>query len=349
MRARGLIIFVLLNVVISIGVALAVLTLLDRPDASGSAAVATVPVVNIVITATPGPTQTPFIITATPRPGEISSLPDGVLDPTATPPVEGSAAGFATVDPLTLTADPSFVAQGSNTVTTALPEGCITHALEEGESPAYLAGVYGTDVNSILLANGLDEESATLLQIGQQMIIPLEGCPLEQFVAAAVITQTAVAAAITPTDGPTLSEEEAATEAATLGITLEPSISPTPTITPTITLAPTAVDAQVEIQEIFGAGDITSESVIIFNNGRRVNIGGWTLSDADDNVYVFPEAGLFNDSSIEILTRVGEDTPVVKYWGLAEAVWQPGDVATLRDAEGNVQSVYRIPAPVSLD
>lgn len=348
MRARGLLVFVILNVLISIGVASAVIALLG-PQEQPASSVGAFATVLVYVTQPPGPSQTPFIITATPRPGEVADLPEGVLDATPTVPivtVDTVGASVGTVDPAALTANPELGAGASGAV---LPENCIQHVLGEGEFPSLLAEQYGTDVASIMLANGLTEETALLLQIGQSLIIPLEGCPLDQFVASAAQTQTAVAletpvGEVTATeDGATLSPDEAATEAATLGATL------TPTVTPTITLAPTAENAQIEIQEIVGAGDITSESVILFNNGRSVDVVGWTLSDLDGNVYTFPELRFFNDGSLEILTRVGEDTPVVKFWGLSEAAWQPGDVATLRDSDGNIQSIFRIPAPVSLN
>lgn len=350
MRARGLLVFVILNVLISIGVASAVIALLG-PQEENPSSVGAFATVLVYVTQPPGPSQTPFIITSTPRPGEVADLPEGILDATPTLPivtVDTAAASLGTVDPAALTANPEL---GSGSDGVVLPENCIQHTLAEGEFPSLLAEQYGTDMASILLANGLSEEDALLLQIGQTLIIPLEGCPLDQFIASSAQTQTAVALE-TPEgegegeateDGSTLSPEEAATEAATLGATL------TPTITPTITLAPTADNAQIEIQEIVGAGDITSESVILFNNGRSVDVVGWTLSDLDGNVYTFPELRFFNDGSLEILTRVGEDTPVVKFWGLSEAAWQPGDVATLRDSDNNIQSIFRIPAPVNLN
>jgi LysM repeat protein len=351
MRARGLIVFVILNVLISIGVALGVIALLG-PSEGDSTAVGAFATVLVYVTPPPGPSQTPFIITATPRPGEIADLPEGVLDATPTIPivtVDATAAALGTVAPAALTANPEL---GAGAAGPSLPENCIQHTLQEGEFPSLLAEQYETDVASILLANGLSEEDALLLQIGQVLIIPREGCPLDQFVAAAAQTQTAVALespateaadAGTPDPNAPTTEGEATPADGTL------AEAPTPSITPTITLAPTAQNAQIEIQEIVGAGDITAESVILFNTGRSVDVAGWTLSDLDGNVYTFPELRFFNDGSLEILTRVGEDTPVVKFWGLSEAAWGPGDVATLRDADGNVQSVFRIPAPVSLD
>jgi competence protein ComEC len=74
-----------------------------------------------------------------------------------------------------------------------------------------------------------------------------------------------------------------------------------------------------------------------------VDITGWTLSDAQGNEFVFPEQRLFTNGSITVYTRAGEDTPVVLYWGRSTAVWgDEGDVATLTDANGRVQSSVRV-------
>jgi hypothetical protein len=80
-----------------------------------------------------------------------------------------------------------------------------------------------------------------------------------------------------------------------------------------------------------------------------VDITGWTLTDSEGNEFIFPEQLLFSNASVTIYTRVGQDTPVVLFWGQNEPVWgEPGDVVTLADADGVVQSVLRLEAPVEL-
>src|SRR5690606_27523646 len=103
------------------------------------------------------------------------------------------------------------------------------------------------------------------------LTIPLEGCSLVPEVAQ---TDDETEATGTGADGDETPENEG---------TPEPEITDTPTITPTITLAPTASagNAQVEIVEVTGAGDITAEAIVIFNSGRNVNLNGWTLIDLD--------------------------------------------------------------------
>jgi hypothetical protein len=110
-----------------------------------------------------------------------------------------------------------------------------------------------------------------------------------------------------------------------------------------VDVPPTASDAQVVITGVSDAGDITAEALEIQNTGATVNIAGWTLSDADGNSYTFEEQLLFSEARLTISTQAGRSTPVLLYWGRDEAVWEPGDVATLTDDEGSVQSTYRVP------
>ena len=72
-------------------------------------------------------------------------------------------------------------------------------------------------------------------------------------------------------------------------------------------------------------------------------MAGWQLRDEDGNIYTFPQATLYENGQIVINTRVGSDNPLELFWGQAEAVWKSGEVATLYDAAGQVQSTFQIP------
>lgn len=334
MRIRGQLTFLILNVLVTILVVVGVTSFLNTnsPQDAGLTRFATV---QVIITATSDLNATPLvrIITATPGENEIAALPTGVLDAT---PAPGTTLPESTLDPRRA-ADQGSQAAGAGTPT--LPDGCITHTLESGENPSILAERYEADLFRILEVNGLNDENVGFLQIGQALIIPLENCPL-------------TGSQVTP-EGEATAEgtgEPIDAEVVVEGTgTAAPTETPTPTLTPTITLAPTAANAQVEIIEVIAAGDVTSEAVIVYNNGRTVDITGWTLRDLDGNVFTFPEQRLFNDSSIEVFTQVGTNSPVRKYWGLTEPVFGAGDVAILSNAQGEVQSVFRIPAPVNLN
>lgn len=331
MRARGFFIFVIMNVLITAGVAFLVVSILG-PAPATSEQPERFATVLLIITATPDPNVTAAvrIITATPEPGTIASIPTGVLDPQPTQAPTDSGPGDTIVPASSTqvppTLDPANAANAEVQATAnALPPGCILHVLQEGEFISLLAQTYETDMFSILEVNDLTEEDATFLQIGQVLIIPLEGCSLV---------------------GP-LPTAEGGTETTTAGQpTLDPAVTLAPTLTPTVTLAPTAANAQVEISEVIGAGDITSEHVLVINKGATVTITGWTLSDLDGNSYTFPETRLFNDGLMEVWSQVGSNTPLRRYWGLTRPVWgDPGDVITLRDANGIVQATLRLSAP----
>lgn len=336
MRARAFLTFVVLNIVITAGVAYAVISAMGSPTAPADQP-QQFATVQIIITATPDPFATvPVrIVTATPLPGQIASIPTGVLDPSVPTAEGGSTETTETGGPLVSapnpTQDPSIAADPELASTqAALPANCQLHRLAEGESPGLLSEIYGVTIDDILAANSLTEDDARFLQIGQVLVVPLEGCALIE----------------SPIDLNTTEEATVEGEATAEGTPAGPTNTPTPSLTPTVTLAPTAANAQVEIQEIIGAGDITTEAVILYNRGATVDLTGWTLRDLDGNVYTFPEGRLFNDSIIEVRTQVGQNTPVLKFWGLTRAVWGDlGDVVTLSDANGNVQATLRLAAP----
>jgi hypothetical protein len=324
MRRRSLIVFIILNVLISLGVATAVITWLGRNNQPASAPLQ-VQTVEILVTATLDPNATPLIkiITATPLPGQVAGLPTDLLQ-TSTEPTDPAN----TLDAVGIVPD-----EGSGTAAapTVLPENCILHTIAEGDTPYGVALQYGADFFRVMEVNGLNDETASLLQIGDSLIVPLEGCPL---------TAPQVTTAPTLDSSPTA--EEASIEATT------PAFTPTSTVRPTLTLPPTARSAQLEITVVSNAGDITAERVEIRNNGSNVNLKGWTLSDSSSNVYTFAERFLFERSVIFVYSGVGTDTAAALFWNRTQPVYEDGDVVTLKDADGRVQSTFRVTASVDL-
>jgi hypothetical protein len=332
MQRRSLILFVILNILISLAVAFGVISLLQGGSPTQS------PVqlitVELIITATrdPNATRELRIITATPQPGSIQTLVSEATQgtqavavlPTGILPNGSPGTPLATTDVIALGNSPDAAGTA-----TALPEFCIPHVLKEGDTPFAVAEIYGADPFQLLAINGLDETAATFLQIGDVLIVPLPGCPLQAGDAAG---GGAAGASATPT-------QETASATPTTG----PSATPPPTIRPTVTLAPTASNAVMRIVEVLNAGDVTAESVAIRNTGAIVDIANWTLSDADGNTYTFAQQRLFTNAQITLYSRVGTNSPVALYWGRDQAVYQPGDVITLRDAAGAVQATFRVP------
>jgi hypothetical protein len=288
----------------------------------------------VYITNTPDPNATDAvrIITATPDRTQIS-IPDGLV-----PTGDGvSAASARTVIPST-PAESDVTSESGLTV----PTGCILHVVAEGDMVFGIAEEYGVSPFLMLQVNGLDEETATSLQIGDELIVPVDTCPLDDI----SLPPTA-----TPLPTETLEVTEEVTEESTGEATEDANVTPTPAITPTITLAPTAEGAVLEIVSVVDAGDVTAEGIRIRNpaSNSTVTVTGWTLEDLDGNVYEFrSQQRIFSNSEVTIYTRTGQDTPIALFWGLDEAVWQENDVVTLRDANGRIQAIFRVPADIDL-
>jgi len=101
--------------------------------------------------------------------------------------------------------------------------------------------------------------------------------------------------------------------------------------------------ATIVIQEVSGVGDIANERVVIRSDrGRFISLAGWELRDTDGNVYTFPDYRLFPGARVTIFTRSGSDTPIALFWNLEQAVWAPGDMATVVDTTGTVVTVREI-------
>ncbi|MBL8153115.1 MAG: SH3 domain-containing protein, partial [Anaerolineae bacterium] len=62
-----------------------------------------------------------------------------------------------------------------------LQENCILHTLQANDTPASLASLYGADSFRILEVNGLTAETSTLLKVGDELLIPQEGCSLTMY------------------------------------------------------------------------------------------------------------------------------------------------------------------------
>ena len=324
-RRGSVLTLVIINVIVTLVVIFAVFAI-AKPQ-FGSQQPQQVPMtVQILITATKDPnlTQTIKIITATPLPGTpgVVSLPTGLFDGQ-----DGTIAAAPTIDPA--------VFGENNTLqltATALPANCILYTIKDGDTPFGIATEYGIDGNDLMGVNGLDDQSAALLQIGQVIIVPLAGCSLPVATAAVVDMTTEE-----PTVGSPVPTGTAVTE------TAAPTLKPTASNTPTATLPPTATNAQVEIVRVLSPGDINAEGVDVRNNGAVVDLTGWKLSTSSGTIYTFPQQRLFTGSVLTVYTRVGTDTPTAKFWGKDTALWSSGATLTLTDAAGHTQSTYIVP------
>lgn len=310
MQRRSFYMLILVTALISAGATLAVLSVID-PGGRSQPLERMVTFV-VQITTTPGPTQTPYIITVIPE--GVALVPSGIIE---TPNLTRSPVP---------TIDPALIGDTAQTTVTSLPQNCIPHIVQSGDTPFGVAALYGANPFDLMTVNGLTEQTAVNLQIGQVLIVPLPGCALDAIATPAPSATTTLTPTLTPT-----------------GPTPTPEVTFTPSPSPTITLAPTAANAQIEILDPLSPGDITAEGIRIRNKGATVNVSGWTLSDAHGNEYVFPEQLIFSNGEVTVYTRTGQNTPAAFFWGRDQAVWDAdGDVVTLRDRDGRVQATLRI-------
>ncbi len=320
MNRRALVVFVILNIAISIGVAMLVISLWTASQPPQQSLI--VQTFEVIITATPGPTQTPWVVTVqsgapinaparSPQPGEPTVAP--TLNPEILPDIATSAA-------LTQIA---IQASGSEEQ---------TYTVQAGDNPSLIAEAFEVPLADLLCANDLGTvDDPEFIYEGQVLIIPGADFVCEAGAAVAEVEPEAATGEETTDTG----------EEATLAGAVDTALS-NETPIPTVTLAPTAEDARVIIVQVVGAGDVTSEGVELRNQGGLVDLQGWTLYDTEGHIYTFPEARLFADGSVTVFTRVGEDTAIALFWNQTEPVWQEGDVVSLADADGVVQSTFRV-------
>ena len=88
--------------------------------------------------------------------------------------------------------------------------------------------------------------------------------------------------------------------------------------------------------------NLIDEWVEISNLGMKdVNMADWTLEDAQNHTYKFPDFSLKAGSAAKIRTGMGNDTSEDLFWNRSSSIWNnDGDVATLTDASGNIVSLY---------
>ena len=82
--------------------------------------------------------------------------------------------------------------------------------------------------------------------------------------------------------------------------------------------------------------DLDQEYVEIENDtADAVGMESWTLRDAKNHVFTFPDFELPAGSSAKVWTKAGVDDAANLFWGRRAAVWNnKGDTAVLRDENG---------------
>jgi LysM repeat protein len=189
---------------------------------------------------------------------------------------------------------------------TELPSSLVVHIVQAGETLGIIAQQFDVPWQDIATYNNLSDPNQ--IKPGQELVIPVGGIP-------------------------TLTPEPTAT----------PTLAQPPTPIPTV--PPAAGEARVIIRDIRGVGELDAEVVIIANEGsRQIDLVNWRLEDGHGNVYIFKPLILFGDGvTLMLYTKKGVDTTSALNWGIEFPVWESGETATLRDADGTARHSYTIP------
>jgi LysM repeat protein len=185
-----------------------------------------------------------------------------------------------------------------------------TYVIESGDTLSEIATLFGVTVDEIMSFNSID--NADSLAVGDILVIPVIATP-------------------TPLPPPT-----------------EPAATRTPVPTPEVSLeiseTPAEGDVILEIVSVAGVGDIFEERVLIRQTGEgSVSLANWQLAGSNGQLYSFPQITLFKDGAVTVYTGSGNNTVVELYMGLAQSIWQVGDVVSLLDPDGNVVAAFQIP------
>lgn len=92
--------------------------------------------------------------------------------------------------------------------------------------------------------------------------------------------------------------------------------------------------ARVRIVNVVFPGQRAREAVILANEGEAaVDLTGWTLSNPRGQTYTFGPLVLGRNGFVNVYTTRGADSPTDLFWNLDQAVWQAGDVVTLKQGD----------------
>jgi len=225
-----------------------------------------------------------------------------------------------------LVAESTLLPGPSSTSQPGLPIAAtpIVHVVQPGDTLFWIAQKYDVPPERIIEENSLTDPDS--LAVGQELIIPQPEAPIE-----AVVSPSATQA-FPASSTPAPAEPTPATPEPTA---ISPGATPG--------AAPTEEEFELAITDIVAPGRYEAELVVLANYGGDLRLQGWTLSNKRGQVYTLPNLVLFSGNSIRIWTIKGRNTPSDLYWGLGSAAWGgEGEVATLKDPEGEIQATYEI-------
>jgi LysM repeat protein len=103
--------------------------------------------------------------------------------------------------------------------------------------------------------------------------------------------------------------------------------------------------ADIEIVNVIGAGDLNNERVVLQQSGAgTLLLAGWQLQDGNGNQFTFPALELTQDGfQVNVYTKSGTNTADSLYWSLGQPIWNSGGTVTLLDPGGAVKATFSVP------
>jgi len=128
-----------------------------------------------------------------------------------------------------------------------------------------------------------------------------------------------------------------------LGVATVPAPKTTTTSGDSPTQA-TPLELNLLIGGVFGAGDLQTEYVLIKNQGKATaNLLNWSLQGKRGQNYSFPDLRLAQNGTVKLFSKTGTDTVLELFMKSDVSLWQRGDILTLKDANGKVQTNFQVP------
>jgi hypothetical protein len=125
------------------------------------------------------------------------------------------------------------------------------------------------------------------------------------------------------------------------GNTPSPAIQSTDHYQPTL---PPLNVRTIEIQSVLVPGDLANEKVVIKSvSENKLDLTGWSLTDAQDHSFTFPALSIYPGGAVTIYSRAGVNSAVELFWASDKPLWYTGEVVTLVDSAGNPRTDFTIP------
>jgi len=179
------------------------------------------------------------------------------------------------------------------------------------------------------------DQNGTVIIVGESMGYQITTTPPSQFFAFLPLIMRQIPPTATPTPSPSPPPTSTPTPA--------PMFTPTPTFTPV-----PGNTGLVKITSIFynGVGNKEPDEFVEIKNNDTISIQlqGWTLRDAANHIFVFPNFVISPGQTCRVYTNEYHPEWCGFNYGSNSAIWNnSGDCATIKDAQGNVIDQYCYP------